>query len=187
LCGHCIARAPAFDATLCVSDYVAPADALVIALKFRAHLELAGAIASVLAARAATSRLPLPDLVVPIPLSSARLASRGYNQAWEIARVFARRIGRPADAHCLGRVRDTRAQSSLRGAERWRNMRRAFVVSRPDRVRGAHVGLVDDVMTSGATLEAAASVLKRAGATRDRVRRFANADAVKPPRNTETP
>jgi ComF family protein len=166
VCGRCIARAPAFDTTVCVADYVEPADSLAIALKFHGQLALATLFGSVLAARIQEQQRPLPDIIVPVPLSSARLASRGYNQAWEIARVTARRIRRPAQAQCLVRTRDTRAQSGLRGADRWRNMRRAFVVAHPERVRGAHVGLVDDVMTSGATLDAAARALKRAGAVR---------------------
>ncbi|HTJ93102.1 MAG TPA: ComF family protein [Pararobbsia sp.] len=166
ICGRCITRRPSFDATVCVADYAEPADSLAIALKFHGQLALASLFGSALAGRLLERQVVAPDLIVPVPLSAARLASRGYNQAWEMARVFARHIGRPADAHCLTRTRDTRAQSGLRGLDRWRNMRRAFVVERPDCIRGAHIGLVDDVMTSGATLEAAARALKQAGAAR---------------------
>lgn len=166
ICGRCIAREPAFDATVCVADYAEPADALAIALKFHTQLALAGVFGAALAARTLATTAALPDLIVPVPLSSVRLTQRGYNQAWEIARVFSRAIQRPATARSLARTRDTRAQSGLRGVERWRNMRRAFVVTRPEPIRGAHIGLVDDVMTSGATLDAAARALKRAGAAR---------------------
>ncbi|RKP58795.1 ComF family protein [Pararobbsia silviterrae] len=166
LCGHCIARLPAFDATVCVADYAEPADTLAIGLKFRAQLSLAGCFASCLAARIRSACAAPPDLIVAVPLSDARLAARGYNQAWEIARRLARAIDRPAIARGLARTRDTPAQSGLRGVDRWRNMRRAFVAHRPERMRGAHIGLVDDVMTSGATLDAAARALKRAGAAR---------------------
>ena len=166
VCGRCIARPPAFDATLCVAGYDEPADSLATGLKFRGQLALAALFGASLATRAQQQQVALPELIVPIPLSPARLATRGYNQAWEIARVTARRLGRPARARCLVRTRDTPAQSGLRGADRWRNMRRAFAVADADRVRGAHIGLVDDVMTSGATLDAAARALKRAGAAR---------------------
>ena len=166
LCGRCIARTPAYDATICVADYAEPVDALVVALKFHGRLELAGLLGTTLATRTLQSGAALPDLVIPIPLSAARLCTRGYNQAHEIARTFARALDRPCCARCITRVRDTPAQSGLRGAARWRNMRRAFRVTRTQRVRGAHIGLVDDVMTSGATLDAAALALKRAGAAR---------------------
>jgi ComF family protein len=166
LCGRCIARAPAYDATVCVADYAEPADALVIALKFLGRLELACLLGTTQAQRTLQSGALLPDLVIPVPLSAARLCTRGYNQAHEIARTFARALDRPYCAGCIARVRDTPAQSGLRGAARWRTMRRAFRVIRTQRVRGAHIGLVDDVMTSGATLDAAALALKRAGAAR---------------------
>jgi ComF family protein len=166
LCGQCIVAPPALDAALCVADYEAPADAFVLALKFHRRLALAGYLASTLAGRALAASLVLPDLVAPVPLSSRRLASRGYNQAWEIARPFARHLRRPAAARLLTRSRDTRAQAELPAAERRLNMQCAFEVPRPAAVRARHIGLVDDVMTSGATLDAAARALKQAGAAR---------------------
>jgi ComF family protein len=166
LCGRCIAAAPALDAALCVADYAAPADAFVLALKFHRRLALAGCLASTLARRALAAGIVLPDVIAPVPLSSRRLASRGYNQAWEIARPFARHLRRPAAARLLKRSRATRAQAELPGAERHLNMRDAFDVPRAAAVRARHIGLVDDVMTSGATLDAAARALKQAGAAR---------------------
>jgi ComF family protein len=103
---------------------------------------------------------------VPVPLSPRRLATRGYNQAWEIARPLARRLRVPAAARLMVRSRDTRAQAELSGDERRRNMQRAFEVPCAAAVRARHIGLVDDVMTSGATLHAAARALKHAGASR---------------------
>jgi ComF family protein len=166
LCGQCIAAQPAFDAAWCVAGYAAPADAYVIALKFHRRLALATSLASALAERVQAAGVALPDVVVPVPLSSRRLATRGYNQAWEIARPLARRLRVPAAARLLIRSRDTRAQAELSGDERRRNMRRAFEVPCATAVRGRHIGLVDDVMTSGATLDAAARALKQAGASR---------------------
>jgi ComF family protein len=166
LCGQCIAAPPALDATICVATYAPPADAFVIALKFHRQLALAGCLASTLARRALAAGIVLPDLVAPVPLSSRRLAGRGYNQAWEIARPFARHLRRPAAARLLARARDTRAQAELPAAERRRNMRRAFEVPVAAAVHARHIGLVDDVMTSGATLDEAARALKEAGAAR---------------------
>jgi ComF family protein len=166
LCGRCITDPPAFDAALCVADYAAPADDFVLALKFHRRLALAGCLASMLARRTLSSGIQLPDLIAPVPLSSRRLATRGYNQAWEIARPFARRLRRPAAARVLIRSRDTQAQAELPAAERRLNIRGAFEVSPAAAVRARHIGLVDDVMTSGATLDAAARALKEAGAAR---------------------
>jgi ComF family protein len=101
---------------------------------------------------------------VPVPLAFERHAERGFNQALEIARRLARALTVPLDADALLRVRHAAPQHLLALAERRRNVRGAFTV-RAD-VRGRHMLVVDDVMTSGATLEEIASVLKKAGAAR---------------------
>jgi ComF family protein len=132
-------------------------------LKFRGHLGLGREFARRLAI-AADDAVDRPELLVPVPLSAARLAARGYNQAWTIARPLARRLGVRGDAHTIVRVRDTAPQASLDARERLANVRGAFEVRRP--VAGLHVGVVDDVMTSGATLDALAAALKAAGARR---------------------
>jgi ComF family protein len=101
-----------------------------------------------------------------VPLSAPRLATRGYNQAWELARRVARARRLPARADLLHRPVDTPAQSGLDRAERQRNLRGAFWVPplAADAVRGQHLALVDDVMTTGATLREAAAALRQAGA-----------------------
>src|SRR5260364_385445 len=172
LCGQCIAAPPAFDATLALADYAAPLDTLVAALKFRSKLALAPLFAQQLATRIhppfLDSRKSCPDLTLPVPLSSRRLIARGYNQAWEIARPLARMLGLRAHPALLERIIDTPPQTSLPAKARRRNMRRAFALAHahPAFVRGRHIAVVDDVMTSGATLESVARVLKRAGAAR---------------------
>jgi len=101
-----------------------------------------------------------------VPLAPQRLASRGFNQAWEIARPLARRLGVRADATLLTRRRDTAAQLTLDLPARQANLRDAFALARPMRLDGLHIAVVDDVMTTGATLRAAAAVLKAHGARR---------------------
>jgi len=160
-------RGPAFDAAFTLGDYATPQDGLILALKFGGALPLAGWLASQLAVRicetvGATARLP--DLLVPIPLSPARIARRGFNQAWEIARPLARHLGVRTAPALLARVRDTPAQSALDLSARRANLRGAFRLARPGRLDGLHIGLVDDVMTSGVTLHEAARVLKSHGA-----------------------
>jgi len=99
-----------------------------------------------------------------VPLHAARLRTRGYNQALEIAHVVARRLAIPLDAHLLTRTRATAPQSDLPMAERRRNVKGAFAVRGRNRLAGKHVALLDDVMTTGNTVHAAAQALRKAGA-----------------------
>ena len=153
------------------TDYRAPVDQLVLALKFGATLPLAPLFGELLA-QALTTAMPdrsaWPELLAPVPLGPRRLIERGYNQALEIARPLARSLTLPLSASLLVRVRETEAQAATPARQRHQNMRGAFVV--PHRamtsVAGRHVGVVDDVMTTGATLDALASTLKRYGARR---------------------
>lgn len=169
-CGACLHAPPPFEHTVCVADYGHPWDRLIAAFKFEGRAELAGLLAEPLAdavARAwAAGGGPPPDLVLPVPLSPERLQERGYNQAWELARRVACRLGLQADATLLQRPITTAHQSALTRAERQRNLRTAFMLA-PERraqVAGRRVALVDDVMTTGATVHEAALVLRRAGA-----------------------
>ena len=165
-CHTCLAGAPDFDATVVIADYGWPLDHLVTGLKFRAQLPLAAWLADQLGNALAAAPGELPDMLLPVPLSPARLRSRGYNQAWEIARRLARHQNIPAHANALHRVRDNPAQATLDRAERLTNLQGAFVVAEPEHIAGRHIGVVDDVMTTGATLGEIATQLKRAGAIR---------------------
>ncbi|MGS0625586.1 ComF family protein [Ralstonia sp. VS2407] len=165
-CHACLAGAPDFDATVVIADYDWPLDHLVTGLKFRAQLPLAAWLAGQLGNALAAAPGDLPDVLLPVPLSPARLHSRGYNQAWEIARRLAHQLNIPAHANALYRVRDNPAQASLDRAERLTNLLGAFVVAEPARIVGHHIGVVDDVMTTGTTLGEIATQLKRAGASR---------------------
>jgi len=165
-CRACLAGLPDFDATVVIADYGWPLDHLVTGLKFRAQLPLAAWLAARLGEALTAAPGGLPDLLVPVPLSPARLRSRGYNQAWEIARRLARQLDIPACADGLRRLRDNPAQATLDRAERLANLQGAFVVAAPARIAGRHIGVIDDVMTTGTTLGEIATQLKRAGAIR---------------------
>ena len=160
VCGSCINRCPHFDATLALWRYEFPCDGLVQALKYRAQLALAGFFARRLASR----RLPEVDVVLPMPLHAKRLAERGFNQALEIARCLARYRGTPIEPRGVLRVKNTPPQTELPYEDRAKNVRGAFLCELD--LSGASVAVLDDVMTTGATLNELARVLKRAGAAR---------------------
>ncbi len=165
-CRTCRDAPPPFDATLALADYRAPLDGLALDLKFRARLALGAEFASRLA-QLAHERFGTAhglDLLAPVPLARRRLVARGYNQAWAIARPLARQLGVRAVATLAERRVDTAPQSRLEAGARHANVAAAFAPTRA--VDGLHVGLVDDVMTSGATLGALARCLKDAGARR---------------------
>lgn len=169
VCGACLRRPPAFDATIVAVDYAPPSDRLVLALKFGNRLELAPLMADMLRDAALRARgLQLPTQLAAVPLGAQRLAERGFNQALEIAKPLSHALGVALDARLMLRQRETHAQSLLHPDERQKNIRHAFIVPAAaiDSVRDAHVGVVDDVMTTGETLNELAATLKRFGAAR---------------------
>jgi ComF family protein len=165
-CGGCLRAPPAWDRTITLADYDGPWPALIMALKFNHQVELASALAMGLATVVSRSDAPRPDLLIPVPLSPARLRERGFNQAWELARRIGRRLGVPASPDALQRVRDTAHQIGKTRVERERNLRDAFWVQpcRSAPAAGRRLALIDDVLTTGATAQAAALALRRAGA-----------------------
>lgn len=166
-CGRCLRHPPNYDATLVAADYLLPIDSLVLQLKFGARLAHARLFGELLAdAALASPGFVKPALLCPVPLGPERLAERGFNQALEIARPFGKQLGIRVDAHCVVRVQDTAPQSLLHARERRRNIAAAFSVTERALVEGRHIGVVDDVMSSGETLQELAATLKRYGAAR---------------------
>lgn len=160
ICGACLKHPPAFKRTLAAFGYVFPIDALIHAYKYGGNLTLLGLLAEPLAARAMEHALP--DLIIPMPLHPARLQERGFNQAREIAAALSRRLAVPLAAQACRRIRDTPPQAALKLKERAANLRGAFVCDLP--LHGKRVVLIDDVMTSGASLDALAQAVRRQGA-----------------------
>lgn len=165
-CGDCLRDPPPYDRTICAADYGHPWDRLIAAFKFRGRVELAGALAGRIVAAVQAAGGPLPQRVLAVPLAPQRLAERGYDQAWELARRAAARLGLRAEATWLQRpVSTPQHQAELARAERLRNLRHAFMVDprRRAEAAGLHVALVDDVMTTGATAAMATAALRHAG------------------------
>lgn len=168
VCGECLVEPKPLERSVAAVDYAYPWDGLITQFKFHGALDLAPALARCLADAVARGTAPRPSLLLPVPLSDARLRERGYNQAWELARRLARRLRCQADARLLLRVRDTPHQLAFPPEQRAGNVRAAFAIEprRQAELRGRTVTLVDDVMTTGATAAEAARMLLQAGAER---------------------
>lgn len=165
-CAVCRARPPATDLTIVLGDYARPLDHLIQAIKFGRQSALAAPLGRLMA-RAATRCWDAPeppDAVIPIPMSASRLADRGFNQALLLARPVAAAFGLKPVRSVLVRVRQGAPASSLGASQRRDALAHAFEAV--NLAPGAKVLLVDDVMTTGATLQAAALALKSAGAGR---------------------
>lgn len=174
-CAACMRNPPSFDLTLALADYLPPLDRLLLDLKFHACLPLATALGTLLARTAVAHgvcKLVDPHdtdqpstVLLPVPLSRERLTERGFNQAHEIARPLAKALRLPITTDACARIRHTQAQTMLPVDERRVNMRSAFAVLQRQAIAGKAILAVDDVMTTGHTLEAFAACLKRNGAT----------------------
>lgn len=162
-CGECLSHPPPLDAVHAAFVYAPPLDRLLPRFKFHGDLAAGRLLAALM--RETTPSFPRGAVIVPIPLHRKRLRMRGYDQALELAKPLARACALPLRDDLLHRARATAAQSRLHADQRKRNLRNAFAV---DAARGlpACAVLVDDVMTTGATLHAAARVLRKAGVAR---------------------
>ena len=165
-CRDCARLAPSFGTAIALGAYSGVLREGVHSLKYRAQRHVAAEFADRLVA---SSDFPAGTwLVVPVPLTKTRLKERGFNQALEIARPLSRALGIRLERRMAVRTRETGAQSLLPPEQRRRNMRHAFSVPGEaiEKIRGRHVGVVDDVITTGATLNELAATLKHYGAAR---------------------
>lgn len=163
-CGACLAHPLPLRHCHCAVDYTPPWDHLIVQFKYRGAVDLADVLSLRLANAVPAADASAVDIVLPMPLSRQRLAERGYNQAWELARRVAHHHRLKAHALALQRPLHRDPQAGLDRAERRRNLRGVFAVPQPSQVAGSHLALVDDVMTTGATLAEAAQALLDAGA-----------------------
>lgn len=162
-CGRCQRKSPPWDAAWAPFRYAWPLDRLETRFKFNRDLAAGRALATMW--RREPRPLELPQLVLPVPLHHRRLRDRGYNQALEIARPLANALGIPCRHDLLLRTRHTDAQTGLDAVQRRRNLRGAFALH-DAALLPAHVAVLDDVLTTGATLAECVRSLKRAGVNR---------------------
>lgn len=162
ICGACLQHPPAFDATVAALDYRFPIDAVLQRYKYSGFLAVAELMGALLSFRLGNTAKP--DAIIPMPLHPSRLKERGFNQATEIARIVAKQFDIPLESRVCTRARPTKPQTGLSLQERTRNMRGVFACSKS--LAGKHIVLLDDVMTTGASLNALARTVKDAGAAK---------------------
>lgn len=164
-CGQCLTQPTPFRQVFALLPYSFPVDSLVSQLKFQRQLSHAALFGHLLATKASNvwyRNQPMPDLIIPVPLHATRHHQRGFNQAFEIARVCAKQMSLPLNHQGLARIRPTQPQSTLSRRQRAHNMQHAFKANHA--FTNLHVALVDDVMTTGQTILACAKTLQQAGA-----------------------
>lgn len=160
ICGACLKQTPSYTRSIAAFSYAFPIDALLQSLKYAGNLALTNILADPLSHLAATE--PRPDMIIAMPLHPARLRARGFNQALEIAKVIGKQLAIPLHADVCQRTRDTPPQVSLPWKERDKNIKGAFACEM--NLSGKKIALVDDVMTTGATLNELSKVLRKQGA-----------------------
>jgi len=160
MCGGCLTRRPRFSGLRVGASYCFPVDGAIQRLKYGADLALVRPLAGLLAER--VDGEPRPDLLVAMPMAPQRLRERGFNQAHELARAVSERLSLKLATGLCRRTRHTLPQAALPWAERRRNIHKAFACDA--NVSGARVAIVDDVLTTGATLDELAAELVACGA-----------------------
>ncbi len=171
-CGTCLSQPPYFDHTVTIFAYARPISQMLIQYKYHGHLYYLPTFSDMLALKIMThykkNHRPLPDLILPVPLSISRLKHRGFNQSLEVSKSLSRALGVPYDENVLVRTRDTRMQAGLSLKQRRANLKGAFNFKSANKiyrlVKNKRIALVDDVLTTGATLDILAKLLKEAGA-----------------------
>ena len=167
ICADCLKRPPAFNHVAVPWRFAFPVDSLISRFKHQSRWPLGRLLAEQLARHlhhAFDEGLPRPDTLLPVPLARKRLRQRGFNQAQMLADWLSPSLKIPVDTKLLQRVQDTQSQQQLDAASRRRNLRQAFALTNDLNLTGRHLAIIDDVLTTGATAEALARLLKRAGA-----------------------
>jgi ComF family protein len=168
-CDQCLKQPPAFEQVIAPWIYSFPVDSLITRFKHSANWPFGHLLAELLAQflqHRFDEGLDRPDVLIPVPLATQRLRQRGFNQAAMLAHWLSAHLGIPSDERLLLRTQDTNSQQDLNAEARKKNLRNAFALAPDASVKGRHLALVDDVLTTGATAQALARLLVDAGAAR---------------------
>lgn len=168
-CAQCSRQPPAFSEVLAPWHYDFPIDSLVTRFKHQGQWPLGRLLAELLGQylqHRFDDGLPRPDYLLPVPMARKRLRQRGYNQATMLAKWLGSQLQLPVIDHLLQRIRETPPQQGLDAKARKRNLREAFALADEDTLKGCHVALIDDVLTTGSTADAIAQLLIKGGAQR---------------------
>jgi ComF family protein len=163
LCGHCLKQQPVFEKTHAPFIYQSSIRYLIQQLKFNAQYKNARLLGALLAHQVIQTA-EMPELIIPVPLHSARYRQRGFNQALEIARTVAKITTLPLNTCSCIRIRNTLQQIDLPAKQRRLNMKKAFAIKTP--ISAHHIAIVDDVMTTGTTVNELAKALNQSGVSR---------------------
>lgn len=164
-CGNCLKQSPAYDRTIALYHYQTPLTSLITRLKFSADLKQANLLGQLLAEKLLIfyQQQALPDVIIPMPLHIRRLQERGFNQSVELARPITKQLCIPLELHACQRIRATSAQINLPSSLRQKNLHNAFIVN--TRLQRKHVAILDDVITTGASVQALSQALRQQGVT----------------------
>ena len=164
VCGQCQKIPPFFDRALTPLLYVDPVDRFLCGLKYREQFSFARFAAGVMTNHDLKTGQKAPDMICPVPMTSKTLRKRGFNQSAFIGQLIAWKLAIPMSSNLILKTRDTAHQSDLKAKERQNNLKGAFECKR--QVRGRHIVVVDDVLTTGATANEISKTLKKYGASR---------------------
>ena len=161
ICGQCLQSVCLFDSSTVITDYRYPVDRFIQAIKYKSKPELLFTLSSLLAKRIKTTGFPLPELLIPVPLHPERQHVRGFNQALLLTKQLSRLCDIPFEENAIVRVKNTKPQSLQNLSSRKQNVINAF--ERRHNISAAHIAIVDDVITSGATVSEISKLLRKQG------------------------
>ncbi|MDH5424833.1 MAG: ComF family protein [Gammaproteobacteria bacterium] len=163
-CGQCLQKPPAFDHVISFYHYQQPLIWLIQQMKFHKRILLARLLSQLMVRRLQLHQsLSIPDAIIPVPLHHKRRYQRGFNQAEELAKSIAKALHCPLDSHYLERHLNNPQQSGLNAKQRRKNVKGVFRISHKTTKHYSHVAIIDDVMSTGSTLNEIARVLKKSG------------------------
>lgn len=164
VCGTCLKQAPYFQKTEILFNYQYPASYLIKAFKFKNRPELARCFAESLALKLSSNNQTQPELLLPVPLHRKRQRQRGYNQSLELARQLSKQLRIKLNLSLCERIKNTDPQSTLSMKTRIKNVRSAFILN--DEQIPKHIAIIDDVITTGSTVNELARLFKKQGCER---------------------